>query len=631
MTRVRGCAKTLYFLYAPRTAKSREKNMGPRPTALDADDSWADDHEEVLAAVQNACINSAEKHRVQYFHLQGYLKYFRVPSIILSTVASVMSVGLQPYAPQKDISLVTCVIMLCVGILNSLELYLKIQPSMENELMSYKDYYMLANEISKTLVLRREHRTMDGSAYIEEKFGVFMKLMESAQPLRNRTRDPFRTGELNPGAKVIINGTQYYPLRPPASSANNNSRPQQQQQQQPVPPRPAKSGRTSSLDSQTMSSEGGGVLAAPYNIPAFPPRPDDHMTLRPSRLTFAAEEQVGVVAATDERSSPAQLLESILQHRPRRRQDSSSSISNDPLFTEARDRVQAAMEQAASTRGTVPPNRHYRALSSSSSAEEEKEEQVVQSSAAADDAARDDGGRDSARMASSDESSSRLYRAGSSMDDADGRGWLGNVAKRIFGGSGGGGTLPAHYVATPTATTPTAAVRRRARPLPTSYHIGGGSSSSSDEFPAPPPPPPQLLRHTRDDVGVGVIINNNSSSSGGSSRRSSPAAALRSIPPFTATATTTDQQLVQYQSIYQQPPLSLPPLNLAGDYLAGGLQRPSPMAAAKPPPPPPPPASSTTPITSVQYLQTSSSNDAADEEEEEASSSSSSSTTADRN
>jgi len=68
---------------------------------------------------------------------------------------------------------------LLVGIINSIELYLKIQENLETELSNSKDFYTLAVDIHKTLNLSRENRGMRGNEYLEKKFNTFVKLVES--------------------------------------------------------------------------------------------------------------------------------------------------------------------------------------------------------------------------------------------------------------------------------------------------------------------------------------------------------------------------------------------------------------------------------------------------------------------
>ena len=156
------------------------------------DSNWSDDIEKVLAAIHISCTLYAEHHKKRYFYLKGYLKYFRIPTIIISGISSVSSVGLQPYIAQSNISMLTCVLTLLCGIITSIELYLQIQASMENELVASKDFYLLAADIYKMLTLSRANRGVGGISYLDEKFGIFCKYIESSHLINNRIKDTMR-------------------------------------------------------------------------------------------------------------------------------------------------------------------------------------------------------------------------------------------------------------------------------------------------------------------------------------------------------------------------------------------------------------------------------------------------------
>lgn len=159
---------------------------------MHVDSNWSDDQEKVLAAIHISCTIYAEHHKKRYFYLKGYLKYFRIPTIIISGISSVSSVGLQPYLAQNTISMMTCVFALLCGIITSIELYLQIQSSMENELVASKDFYLLAADIYKVLTLSRENRGFGGNTYLDEKFGIFCKYIESSHLINHRIRDTLR-------------------------------------------------------------------------------------------------------------------------------------------------------------------------------------------------------------------------------------------------------------------------------------------------------------------------------------------------------------------------------------------------------------------------------------------------------
>jgi hypothetical protein len=153
------------------------------------DNHWSDDIEIVLKSIHVSCLMYARNHRKRYFYLKGYLKYFRIPTIVISGVNSVCSVGLQPYVAQEHISILTCALALICGIIASIESYLQIQASTESDLIAAKDFQLLAADIYKMLTLDRANRGVSGISYLDEKFGIYCKFIEASQPHDKNIRD----------------------------------------------------------------------------------------------------------------------------------------------------------------------------------------------------------------------------------------------------------------------------------------------------------------------------------------------------------------------------------------------------------------------------------------------------------
>ena len=151
--------------------------------------NWSDEIEEICDKLRVNCVNLSEYHRKKYYHFKSYGKWFRLPMIILASVNSTASVGLQPVLDQQIISGITCLIGMIMGIIGSLELYLGIQTSMEMELKHSKDYYTLAIHIFKTLSLHRENRLEDGKEYLNEKYSQYIKFCESSNLLDKKMKN----------------------------------------------------------------------------------------------------------------------------------------------------------------------------------------------------------------------------------------------------------------------------------------------------------------------------------------------------------------------------------------------------------------------------------------------------------
>tara|TARA_B110000483_G_scaffold181045_1_gene214098 strand:- start:1010 stop:2041 length:1032 start_codon:yes stop_codon:yes gene_type:complete len=152
-------------------------------------EEWTEDVENILEKMRINCVNLSEYHRKRYHHYEGYLKYFRIPVIILSAINSVFAVGLQPYMEQSAISITNCFVSMICGIITSIELYLSIQSNMENELSASKDFYILGVDIYKTLNLNRENRGGNQRSYLDEKHAQYCKLIETSNLLVKKIKD----------------------------------------------------------------------------------------------------------------------------------------------------------------------------------------------------------------------------------------------------------------------------------------------------------------------------------------------------------------------------------------------------------------------------------------------------------
>jgi len=150
---------------------------------------WSGDIEKVLDSIRINCSILNDQHKIQYFYYKAFLKYFKVPVLVLSGINSVASIGLSQYIKQKDVSLTCCLISLITGIITSLELYLSIEKSMENELNCSKDFYLLSIDVYKTLQLKRENRSVDGNVYLESCLSQYKKLFESSNVLTKKIKD----------------------------------------------------------------------------------------------------------------------------------------------------------------------------------------------------------------------------------------------------------------------------------------------------------------------------------------------------------------------------------------------------------------------------------------------------------
>ena len=151
--------------------------------------NWTSDIEKVLEEIRMNAVQLSNNHKQNYFFYKSLHKYFRIPTIILSSVASVSAVGLQNYISQSHINGIVCLLGLSVSVVNSIELFLKLQETLEMELNCSKEFYNLSIDIRKTLLLDRENRQLSGQTYLEKRYNDYVKLQEQSNLISNNFND----------------------------------------------------------------------------------------------------------------------------------------------------------------------------------------------------------------------------------------------------------------------------------------------------------------------------------------------------------------------------------------------------------------------------------------------------------
>lgn len=149
----------------------------------------SDDIEDILDKIRRNSIQLNYAHKKVYENLKNKLIYYRVPTIVLSSINSVFSVGLAVYMPQQDVSVINCLISLICGIIVSVELYLQIEKAMSIEYDVSKSYYLLSIEIQKFLLTDRTNRSIDCSPFLDKSYNQYTKLFEYSRLLEKSIHD----------------------------------------------------------------------------------------------------------------------------------------------------------------------------------------------------------------------------------------------------------------------------------------------------------------------------------------------------------------------------------------------------------------------------------------------------------
>jgi hypothetical protein len=148
-----------------------------------------DDIEGILDRIRRNSVQLNYAHKKKYEMLKNKLVYFRLPTICLSAINSVFSVGLSAYMAQQDVSVINCLISLVCGIIVSVELYLQIEKAMSVEYDVSKSYYLLSIEIQRFLLTNRENRTIDCMPFLDKSYNQYSKLFENSRLLKKSIHD----------------------------------------------------------------------------------------------------------------------------------------------------------------------------------------------------------------------------------------------------------------------------------------------------------------------------------------------------------------------------------------------------------------------------------------------------------
>lgn len=156
----------------------------------DSDCEWSNDIERILEEINYNCTIMSDYHKQTYLVLIGQLIYFRVPLIVLSSINSILAIGLSAFVnSQTVVSGINSVISLMCAVISSIELFLQIQKRSEVELLSHREYYLLGVKISSMLKLDRKRRQTTGLVFLNSIIADYTALYEASNVNNHELND----------------------------------------------------------------------------------------------------------------------------------------------------------------------------------------------------------------------------------------------------------------------------------------------------------------------------------------------------------------------------------------------------------------------------------------------------------
>ena len=134
--------------------------------------------EVLLEKVRVNSVRLADKHTKNHLYYKGVIKYFEIPTIILSVFSGSFSVGSDPFIDQETISVMTCSISMVITILTSIKLYMKITESSTAEQELAVQYKVLALDVFKHLTLGKSE-----TEFLNKCYSKYLNLIENSNIL----------------------------------------------------------------------------------------------------------------------------------------------------------------------------------------------------------------------------------------------------------------------------------------------------------------------------------------------------------------------------------------------------------------------------------------------------------------
>ena len=151
--------------------------------------SYSKDILDIMDKIRLNSSNMSKQHKNNYFYYKWVSTLFRVPTIVISSISGVFSVGTQAYMNQNTISGIVCLLSLIISIINSIELYLHISDNVEIELEMSKKYYILSCDLYKLLMLEDSNRPDNPKDQLKLYYSQYIDLYNESLLMKNTKYD----------------------------------------------------------------------------------------------------------------------------------------------------------------------------------------------------------------------------------------------------------------------------------------------------------------------------------------------------------------------------------------------------------------------------------------------------------
>lgn len=151
--------------------------------------TWLPAEEAYLRDLSALCATLAVRFKDEYHRFHRLESRFQIPAIIVSSAIGLTSFGVNQFeeaAPKINIAM--GVVGLALGILNSIQSYLRIGATMAGSLLASVSLQKLKEQIDLELALPFQDRSASGIMFLRECVSQYEKIMDAAPPILRRPR-----------------------------------------------------------------------------------------------------------------------------------------------------------------------------------------------------------------------------------------------------------------------------------------------------------------------------------------------------------------------------------------------------------------------------------------------------------
>lgn len=152
--------------------------------------AWKPDQEAYLRELSKVCLTLSVRYKIEYDHYRKLEARFQLPAIVVSSGIGLTAFGTNQFNAdaQRTINITMGVVGLCLGILNSVQSYLKIGANMSGCLLASCNLQRLKESVDLELSLPVEDRSNSGLVFLREAYNNYETHISAAPPVLRSVR-----------------------------------------------------------------------------------------------------------------------------------------------------------------------------------------------------------------------------------------------------------------------------------------------------------------------------------------------------------------------------------------------------------------------------------------------------------